>query len=195
MLCSRICKFIKTVLIWKILIIFLVLIYRRSTNITDDNLLTNYNLTNLPWWEEGECFNHVIRDDTNEGKGDLYNLKGTCGYRSSEYGSGQKILSYCLYGNYTQYARGLPFILDTTLRLYPGWIVRLYVEPQVYKNELCPLLSKYPHLHVCDVTSLPGESLGDIRNVEPRLWRLAALGDELVDVFLSRDIDSEVIYS
>lgn len=149
------------------------------------------NISELPWWEGGPC-NTVINTKSKENVLNVRNLRGYCGYRASNLGEGQKVISFSLFGNYTDYALGLPHILESVQQLYPGWIVRLYTEPRPYKLELCSLLKRHLHLHICDVTNLP-EGLRNLSDVQPRLWRVAPLGDPLVDVFLSRDIDSEVI--
>jgi len=145
----------------------------------------NYEVL-LPWWESVEC------DDT---KSQFINSKSLpiveshCSIRASHLGPGQKVVSFCLYGNYSEYGVGLEDILQRVKILYPNWMVRVYTEPDMYKKHLCPLLVKYNHFHICDVNNLPGDQ-NDLTVVDPRLWRVAPLGDPLVDVFLSRDIDS-----
>ncbi|KAF2348068.1 hypothetical protein FHG87_021176 [Trinorchestia longiramus] len=112
--------------------------------------------------------------------------------RANALGGGQKIITYCLFGNYATYASGFAETLQKIKQSYPGWVIRLYTEPQQYTKELLPLQVRYPNLYICDVANLPG-SIRDVTGVDPRLWRVAALGDELVDVFLSRDLDAMMI--
>lgn len=197
-MCGRIWRFVKVVIIWKLVLVSLIFAYRHRSghatsmqNIDDESQFESNEFINNrnddAWWERGSC-NSGIRYSSNN---NTSSVKGTCGRRSSDLGPGQRILSYCLYGNYTQYASGLPFILEDISVLYPGWILRLYTQPQLYKDQLCPLMEKYHQLHVCDVTSLPGK-LGDISVLEPRMWRFSAIGDEQADVLMFRDLDAQV---
>ena len=145
--------------------------------------------SDLPWWERDRCDNQPALYDTAAGENAL--LHSQCGVRAAKAGFGQKVVSFCLYGNYSAYARGFHQILRDIKIIFPGWLVRLHVVPQLYKNELCFLKEKYNNLYICDVSQLPGD-FSDLSEVEPMLWRMAPLGDDQVDVFISRDIDSQV---
>ncbi|XP_018021787.1 uncharacterized protein LOC108677978 isoform X2 [Hyalella azteca] len=142
----------------------------------------------LPWWDGGlTCRSgdeHTVYF-TNE-------TRSYCSLRAHRLGSGQKVISYCLFGDYEEYASGFDEILSTIRYLYPGWVVRLYTNPRGYKQALLPLLTKYSNLYICDARNLPGRTR-ELVDVDPRLWRVAVLGDELVDVFLVRDIDSVLL--
>ncbi|KAF2350188.1 hypothetical protein FHG87_019057 [Trinorchestia longiramus] len=143
----------------------------------------------LPWWDGGneDCKKVTRQFMIQENKTRSY-----CGKRADVLGKGQKVVTYCFFGDFQSYALGLPEILQKIKIYYPGWVVRLYTEPQNYSQELQPLLLQHSNFYICDVTNLPG-SIHDLRGVDARLWRVAVLGDELVDVFLSRDLDAEII--
>ena len=142
----------------------------------------------LPWWESGNC----SAGDDFVSKEIIKNLRGTCGVRSSNWGPGQKVISYCFYGKYyKRYASGLPDIIKTAQHLYPGWIIRLYTTVPDFKAELCPILGQYPNFHLCDIERLPGDHQ-NLSEIEPMLWRMAPMADELVEVFISRDLDAWV---
>ncbi|XP_047736509.1 uncharacterized protein LOC108679728 isoform X2 [Hyalella azteca] len=143
----------------------------------------------LPWWD-GALDNcsaiiqkFMVQNNT---------TRSYCGKRADFAGPKQKVITYCLFGNYATYASGFPEILQAITNFYPGWLVRLYTEPSKYVTELAPLMQQHPNLYVCDVSNLPG-NIADLRGPDPRLWRVAVLGDETVDVFLSRDIDAVIL--
>ncbi|XP_047741455.1 uncharacterized protein LOC108682731 [Hyalella azteca] len=143
----------------------------------------------LPWWDGALDNCRAIQEKFIAQKS---KTRSYCGKRADFAGPSQKVLSYCVYGNYSKYASGFPSILDAIKRLYPGWLVRLYTEPTKYVNELKPLMQQHPHLYVCDVSNLAGD-IPDVRRTDSMLWRVAVLGDETVDVFLVRDIDAEML--
>lgn len=141
----------------------------------------------LPWWESGNCSagNDPLPVEL------IKSLRGTCGVRSSTWGPGQKVISFGLFGSYKKYAYGLPDIMKTAKHLFPGWIIRLYSTISNYKEELCPILEQYPNFHLCDIERLPGDHQ-NLSKIEPMIWRMAPMADELVDVFTSRDLDAWV---
>ncbi|XP_018021222.1 uncharacterized protein LOC108677508 isoform X2 [Hyalella azteca] len=144
----------------------------------------------LPWWDGAldNCWAIQEQFIAQKNKSRSY-----CGKRADFAGPNQKVLSYCVYGNYSKYASGFPRILDAIRKWYPGWLVRLYTEPSMYVKELRPLMLQHPYLYLCDVSNLPGD-IPDVRVPDSMLWRVAVLGDETVDVFLVRDIDAEMLY-
>ncbi|KAF2353150.1 hypothetical protein FHG87_016096 [Trinorchestia longiramus] len=147
------------------------------------------NECELPWWDGAmnDC-NLVMQTFINQKN----TTRSYCGKRADVIGKGQKVITYCLYGPFQKYASGLSEILETAQKLYPGWIVRLYTNPTKYTKELIPLLRLHTNFHICDVTNLPG-NISDWRKGNSMVWRTAVMGDELVDVFLSRDIDAVML--
>ncbi|KAF2368886.1 hypothetical protein FHG87_000342 [Trinorchestia longiramus] len=142
----------------------------------------------LPWWDGG----HRCMTPKKHHFSYTNLTRGYCSFSAHKLGPGQKVISYCLYGNFSEYATGLDDLLKTVIHIYPGWVVRLYTQPHLYKKELLPLLKRHSHLYICDAFNLPGE-IQYLTGVDPRLWRAAVLGDELVDVFLARDLDSTIL--
>ncbi|ROT81739.1 hypothetical protein C7M84_025098 [Penaeus vannamei] len=137
------------------------------------------------WWDgAGEC-------GRTAGLPSEENVTGTCGRRAARAGHGQRVISLSLYGDNSEYWGGLKFILEASTKLYPGWTVRLHTDPRGHEARLCPLLRRHPHLHVCDVQRLP--ALGDVRDVNPMLWRAAPLGDPQVATLTVRDVDSALL--
>ncbi|XP_042868648.1 uncharacterized protein LOC122250963 [Penaeus japonicus] len=137
------------------------------------------------WWDGGgEC-------EHSTGPPSEGNVTGTCGRRATQAGYGQRVISLTLYGNNPEYWAGLKHVLEASTKLYPGWTVRLHTDPRGHRARLCPLLRRYPHFHVCDVRSLP--TLGDVREVNPMLWRVAPLGDPQVAALSVRDVDSALL--
>ncbi|XP_063589656.1 uncharacterized protein LOC134766655 [Penaeus indicus] len=139
----------------------------------------------VPWWDGGgEC-------GPTAGLPSVENVTGTCGRRAARSGYGQRVISLSLYGNNLEYWAGLKFILEDSTKLYPGWTVRLHTDPRGHEARLCPLLRQHPHFSVCDVHRLP--ALGDVRDVNPMLWRAAPLGDPQVAALTIRDVDSALL--
>ncbi|XP_047741085.1 uncharacterized protein LOC125179375 [Hyalella azteca] len=143
----------------------------------------------LPWWDGALDNCNAIQ---NQFIAQNNKTRSYCGKRADFAGTGQNVISFCFFGNFTAYASGFPEILQAIKEFYPGWLVRLYTEPTKYVQEVGPLMQQHPNLYVCDVTNLPG-NITDLRGLDSRLWRVAVLGDETVDVFLSRDIDSVML--
>lgn len=172
----------------------------KNTDVLDVDILNLLTKDILPWWEEPSlavCRNDNLynaRDSTIENVLNYtkINITSHCGYRAWLQGKHQKVLSYSLFGSDPEYSRGLPFILEDTAKLYPGWLLRLYVDPRDKRDLLCPLLVKHAtRFFVCDVRNLPG-AIGDAAPTNPMLWRSAPMGDAQVDRFLVRDTDSKV---
>ena len=118
-------------------------------------------------------------------------LNSTCGFRSWKARKRQNVISFSLFGNNPEYWKNLDHLLKEIKSFYPNWFVRIYTLPQKLSRILCPLLNKHKNLHICDASSLPSP-LDDIRDIYPFLWRVAPIGDPLVDVVLIRDSDAVV---
>lgn len=114
-----------------------------------------------------------------------------CSAHASQAGSNQKVISYCMFGNFSVYGSRFSSILSSVKLLYPGWNVRVYMEAKNCDASFMSLMKNHSNLFLCDVAQLPSDPR-DIRHVEPRLWRLAALADEQADVLLFRDVDAVV---
>lgn len=69
-------------------------------------------------------------------------------------------------------------------------------DTDYYESDLCRLQCRHAHVDLCDLRSIRTQSV-DGREIErrlnPRMWRFLVMMDPLVDRFLSRDIDSDII--
>ncbi|XP_063593404.1 uncharacterized protein LOC134770446 [Penaeus indicus] len=145
-----------------------------------------------PWWEGDLCScNDTACIRQRSFPSGMGGVGGSCGRRAWAAGRGQRVITYSVFGNLTKYWNGLEDILVTTKQLYQGWNVWLYTIPSGRENILCPLMHAHSHLFICDVTNLP-PPLGDVTEVNPRMWRFLAMGDERLSAMVVRDTDSKI---
>ncbi|CAG0886191.1 unnamed protein product [Darwinula stevensoni] len=127
-----------------------------------------------------------------------------CSRQATSRGRHQRVVSYSLYleGNGTEgdrrkYQDPLGYLPRLVADHYPGWVVRVYTDLDPGDKEdwafMCGVQCRFPHVDFCSVEGLP--RLGDVTGRQPvgRLWRYLPMVDPLVDVFVSRDIDSYVL--
>ena len=149
----------------------------------------------LPWWDDPElrsCKDPNTRDTVSRVDFKKYPVAGNCGYRSFLKGYNQSVVSFSLYGSNENYWSIMNETFHDTPKYYPGWQVRVYLNPRTRKDYLCKLLLEYQHVSVCDVENLP-PPLGNIESsVIPMLWRSAPMGDPTVKRLAVRDSDSVV---
>ena len=66
-----------------------------------------------------------------------------------------------------------------------------------YETFLCPLICNKNNTHVdlCDINTIESKEINwpVIERLNPRMWRFLVMLDPLVDRFISRDIDSDII--
>lgn len=76
---------------------------------------------------------------------------------------------------------------------YPEWIVRIYYHSlNITKEEISDIETRYKNVDFCDSTNIPG--FGNILPWIPgKMQRFLPLVDPLVDVYMSRDIDSPIL--
>ncbi|XP_047477931.1 uncharacterized protein LOC125031301 [Penaeus chinensis] len=128
----------------------------------------------------------------------------TCNQFATARGAGQKVVTYSYYGNtsdhrvYDRYFSEIPRRAKEVAQRYPGWVMRVYyqLEPgdERGRSELCAAHCAFPHLDLCDVNDLP-PPWGDLQASQQvgTLWRFVTFADPLVDVVLSRDLDSYIL--
>lgn len=91
--------------------------------------------------------------------------------------------------------------------IYPDWLVRIYTNVPI-NDQTCGLICQHDHLFWCNIERIPdlgmkfvGQSFslslsllfsGDLSSLNGRVWRFLPLGDQTVDIFVSRDLDSLV---
>ena len=86
-----------------------------------------------------------------------------------------------------QYFEGILGNLQAMRKMYPNFIMWIYVEPELSKS-LCPLLCQHPELDVCNIHEIPG--LGNATKLFPMIWRFLPVLDPQVTALLPRDLDS-----
>jgi hypothetical protein len=122
-----------------------------------------------------------------------------CSHYSTLRGSHQRIISISMHG-----PRENPrFTLNTSVNLlyqliddmtkkYPDWILRIYHDTSIKEDIICPIECTYNHVDFCNTSSLG--NLGSLSSyIPPKIWRFLPIGDELVDIMSSRDLDSPIM--
>lgn len=127
--------------------------------------------------------------------------KLTCGaYNVLRRGPNQKVIAYSIYGNNPFYYRYLKLIAQTAKKHYPDWIVRFYHDQSINSSIICELEclrddengNYMDNVDFCDVNKLAFDGI-DFGSIVPTIWRWLAIGDDFVDIFLSRDSDFCVV--
>nr|XP_045598498.1 uncharacterized protein LOC123758316 isoform X1 [Procambarus clarkii] len=123
--------------------------------------------------------------------------ESTCNDWATMRGTNQSVVSFSLFGKFpSSYYSGAFTLMQRLSRVYPGWSVRFYHDldfsDPVKKKWMCSLACKYKQLDFCYVGNLPGD-LGDIQWTIGTVWRLAVMGDPLVQRFIIRDTDSPIL--
>lgn len=130
-----------------------------------------------------------------------------CSSESLRHGTHQKVIVYSMFSVDTEspvaqrYLSLLRNISMSTQEGYAGWVVRIYHNID-YRSEthrdLCNLYCQFSHVDLCSVPSII-ESVGEnhvaieaslISHLNPRMFRYLVMFDPVVDVFISRDLDS-----
>lgn len=132
-------------------------------------------------------------------------IQSTCSHDADLRGYNQSVVSYTLFGHPNQdevvlrrYFSNLEGRAGRIAKYYPGWIMRIYhnlTNSQVF-SYLCPLRCRHRHMvDLCHVDQIRNEEINSalIHRLNPRMWRFLVMVDPLVDRFLSRDIDSDII--
>ena len=126
----------------------------------------------------------------------------TCSLKSYLRGKGQKVIGFSYYGDSRskhhqekKYFEGLKSNLALLPQYYPDWIIRLYYDPASSEDpvlpKLCHLSCSSGHLDLCDIQRLPGTPKRNATFVFPMNWRFFPTIDPQVDIYLSRDLDSQ----
>lgn len=103
-----------------------------------------------------------------------------------------KVVSYCLYGTTPKYTHGIIEAVISSKLIFTGWEIRVYVSTgkQAVPDKLIDILRSLN----CVVIELKETNGCGGEDIEPMYWRFYPLGDENVDVWLSRDGDSRASY-
>jgi len=132
-----------------------------------------------------ECFHYLTDSSTPDGKAPCFSAE------SLE--SGQKVASFSFYGKLkSAYYNGIKDNLETIDTFYPGWRMRVYLNPAKLpvdsSTDLCDLTCQSARLDLCSAEH--SELFGDVSGKFGMVWRFLPLADPRVDVMISRDLDS-----
>lgn len=130
--------------------------------------------------------------------------RSMCNQQADSRGSNQSVVSYSLFGDpekdsivLKRYFSSLESRAIRIAKVYPGWVMRIYhnLTKEQQENYLCSIKCNYTNVDLCDVNAIQSQELDSrlVRELNPRMWRFLVMLDPLVDRFLSRDIDSEII--
>lgn len=152
---------------------------------------------------------HVV--NINDSKTDSFNfhfnpnhLVTTCDlFNVFRRGLNQKIISYTVYGQDAFYVRYLKLIAQTAKKFYPDWIIRIYHNNSISRSFMCELEclrandGYLDNVDFCDINELDFIEMNRLRvnfaSILHTFWRWLPIGDDFVEVFLSRDSDFCVV--
>ena len=108
-------------------------------------------------------------------------LREFCNLSAIDRGFNQRVITVSVFGpkenTLFQPKLSLLFLEDLiqdVRRIYPGWILRVYYDDTIAKQDLRDLQCRYNHIDFYDMT---GRSFPP-----PRMWRFLTIGDALVDI-------------
>lgn len=123
-----------------------------------------------------------------------------CSKRSAKRGPHQRVIGVSAYLSKKDNKKLLPKVLKYLIEYiqeakteYPEWVVRVYYYSlDISKTEINLLESKYSNVDFCDATNIP--VLGNVTAWLPgKMQRFLPIADPLVDIYMSRDIDSPIL--
>ncbi|KAB7496592.1 hypothetical protein Anas_11175 [Armadillidium nasatum] len=115
----------------------------------------------------------------------------TCSEEVTNLGFHQKVISYSFLNTSKRYWIGFNELMQNISVFYPGWRVRVYASsPDI--SFLQSIMKNWTFVNFCDIDNLP-PPIYSVRFYPVTMWRFAPLGDDQVDVMLSRDLDSEIL--
>ena len=94
----------------------------------------------------------------------------------------KKIISFCLFGQQDKYCIGAIRNAELTPRIYPCWVMRVYIAKSV-PVDICQRLADFPHVELVHCEE---------DNWTSMLTRFYPASEDDVDVFISRDCDSRL---
>ncbi|CAF2117142.1 unnamed protein product [Rotaria magnacalcarata] len=114
-----------------------------------------------------------------------------CSEYATQRGPHQRIIAISIFGpkenKMFQMNRSLELLhnlIEDLNTVYPdNFILRVYHDDTVSaSNIICPMECKHPNVDFCNMT--------DKLYIPPKIWRFTPAGDPLVDIMMSRDLDS-----
>jgi len=131
---------------------------------------------------------------------DKLNLKCNI-FNSLKRGKNQKVIGYSLYGKSKRYYNYLTNLTYLTQKLYPNWVMKVYHDDSILESVKCEIEclkdednNLIDNTDFCDVKKLPvsikNSKAWSAEYIHNRMWRWLPIGDDFVDIFSSRDLDS-----
>lgn len=121
-------------------------------------------------------------------------------YSTLRRGYGQKVIGFSLFGKEELYYNFLNENVIRAAKHLPDWVIRVYHDGSIDRSIICQKQclkqennsSFYDNIDFCDVEKIPYgfESTWSGAYMIPMSWRWLPIGDDFVDVFVSRDTDS-----
>ena len=117
------------------------------------------------------------------------------------------MIGFSLFGKEQLYYNYLNHNVFRAAALLPDWVIRVYHDGSIDKSVICEKIclekdseveetktkaEYYDNIEFCDVEKLPNglHRTWNAAYMIPMSWRWLPIGDEFVDVFISRDTDS-----
>jgi hypothetical protein len=123
-----------------------------------------------------------------------------CSIRSARRGPHQRVIGVSAYLSHKDNKKLLPKLrtylleyIEEAKEKYPEWIVRVYYHSlNMSKEEIVHIEDNYSNVDFCDSTNIP--VFGNVLTWLPgKMQRFLPLADPLVDIYMSRDIDSPIL--
>ncbi|KAL7643492.1 UNVERIFIED_CONTAM: hypothetical protein RMT77_005474 [Armadillidium vulgare] len=155
-------------------------------------LLTN-NEINLGF-QSKERTEKFIKESVLSEKKNIENIKAlktSCSKEAENLGPHQKVISYSFLNKSPSYSRGLNHVMKNVSSFFPDWKVRIYALTEDI-SYLKSFMKNWSFVYFCDINKLPAP-IYSLWALPVTMWRFAPLGDDQVDVVLSRDLDSLII--
>ncbi|CAF0787175.1 unnamed protein product [Adineta ricciae] len=114
-----------------------------------------------------------------------------CSTYAAQRGTNQRIISISLFGpkenRMFQLNRSLTFlnelINDMNVVYSDGFVLRVHHDDTIgFRDVICPFECQHPNVDFCSMSSK--------LYIPPKIWRFIPAGDPLVDIMMSRDLDS-----
>ncbi|CAF0805598.1 unnamed protein product [Rotaria sp. Silwood1] len=127
----------------------------------------------------------VLKSEQNDSQTSL------CSQYATQRGPHQRIISISLFGpkenKMFQFNRSLNFlhelIQDLNMRYSDGFVLRIYHDNTINTTDIiCPIECNHSNVDFCEMNHK--------LYIPPKIWRFIPAGDPLVDVMMSRDLDS-----
>ncbi|KAG4073320.1 hypothetical protein HA402_002665 [Bradysia odoriphaga] len=121
-------------------------------------------------------------------------IRSTCSQEASEVGSNQSVVTYSYFNGKRinrNYTLDIQENLENIRLFYPGWLMRVYSDMPL-THELCNLVCEHSDFYFCPVEFADELGIGTVSKEFPMQWRFLVLGDNTVQKFLVRDLDSRI---